>query len=121
MNNEEFLQLLNKIGACHEAVEWIGKRDLQTAWNECQHGSWMLWLLDVMRSALNPDNSSWPSYIMVRDVMKECDDKLVIKADRARTRGIMIDMQKEIAEVIRKRIPIPYCKKDINDLSQEKR
>jgi hypothetical protein len=29
---------------CAPAVEWLGERDLETAWSECERGDWMLWL-----------------------------------------------------------------------------
>jgi hypothetical protein len=35
---------LSSINACAEAIQWVGERDLQTAWNECPRGDWMLWL-----------------------------------------------------------------------------
>lgn len=43
-------QLL-EMNACREAVEWVGDRDLATAWAECERGDWMLWLV----SRLNTD------------------------------------------------------------------
>jgi hypothetical protein len=33
------------LGACHEAVAWVGDRDAATAWAESQRGDWMLWLI----------------------------------------------------------------------------
>jgi hypothetical protein len=40
-------QLLESLGACHEAVEWSRKYglDYETAWQKCQRSDWMLWLL----------------------------------------------------------------------------
>ena len=34
---------LIKIGACSEAVYWVGDRDIKTAWAECERADWMLW------------------------------------------------------------------------------
>lgn len=39
-----FADQLVSLGACSEAREWVGARDLATAWSECQRGDWMLWL-----------------------------------------------------------------------------
>jgi hypothetical protein len=39
-----FKDQLEGLGACKEAVEWVGDRDLTTAWEECVRGDWMLWL-----------------------------------------------------------------------------
>ena len=36
---EEF----KKLNACDEAIEWIGNRTHQEAWQECERGDWMLW------------------------------------------------------------------------------
>lgn len=41
----QFLTKLDKIGVCSES--WLyceDYEDFETAWNECQMGSWMLWL-----------------------------------------------------------------------------
>jgi hypothetical protein len=35
---------LTKMGACEEAVEWVGDKTLDEAWAECERGDWMLWL-----------------------------------------------------------------------------
>ena len=35
---------LIKMNACSDAVEWVGRRSLKTAWAECERGDWMLWL-----------------------------------------------------------------------------
>jgi len=40
----KFKEQLEDLNACEEAVEWVGDRDLKTAWEECARGDWMLWL-----------------------------------------------------------------------------
>lgn len=35
---------LRDLGACSDAIAWVGDRDLAAAWAECQRGDWMLWL-----------------------------------------------------------------------------
>ena len=35
---------LVKMGACAEAVEWVGGRNITAAWAECERADWMLWL-----------------------------------------------------------------------------
>lgn len=44
MTNSQFKEKLKELNACQEAIDWIGDRDLQTAWNECERVDWMLWL-----------------------------------------------------------------------------
>ena len=41
----KFKDKLVKMGACDDAVEWVGDRDEKTAWAECKRGDWMLWLI----------------------------------------------------------------------------
>ena len=38
-------ELLEKIGACDEAIEWAGSRTIEEAWRECERSDWMLWLV----------------------------------------------------------------------------
>ena len=39
-----FRDQLVEMNACREAIEWVGDRDLVTAWMMCQQADWMLWL-----------------------------------------------------------------------------
>jgi hypothetical protein len=41
---KQFKQYLTNINACSPALEWVGDRDLSTAWAQCQRGDWMLWI-----------------------------------------------------------------------------
>lgn len=36
---------LADLGACPPALDWVGGRDLDTAWRECQRGDWLIWLM----------------------------------------------------------------------------
>jgi hypothetical protein len=44
LSNKLLLSRLEKLGACSDAVTWIGNRDLKTAWEECPRADWLLWL-----------------------------------------------------------------------------
>ena len=35
-------------GACAEGLKWLGDRNLQQMWNECQRSDWMAWLLEQL-------------------------------------------------------------------------
>lgn len=48
------------MGACPEAIEWVGTRTLKKAWAECQRGDWMLWLVHK-----NYGKPGWPKYRQV--------------------------------------------------------
>lgn len=41
----KFRNELRKMYACNAAQEWVGERDLATAWHECQRADWMLWYM----------------------------------------------------------------------------
>lgn len=49
MTNAEFRRFLVAVEACEEAVVWVGHYDLETAWDKCPRGDWMLWLADNAR------------------------------------------------------------------------
>ena len=41
-----YIEKLTKLNACGKAVEFCrGHRSLQSAWDACERGDWMLWLL----------------------------------------------------------------------------
>ena len=45
MNTKHWTDLLVRLNACPEAVEWArGYRSLAAAWAACERGDWMLWL-----------------------------------------------------------------------------
>ena len=35
------------MGACKSAVEWIGDKTKEQAWNECERGDWLWWYLRI--------------------------------------------------------------------------
>ena len=36
-------ETLIKMSACQEAVDWVGEKSIQEAWDTCERGDWMLW------------------------------------------------------------------------------
>lgn len=44
MNSEQFMNLLDKLGACHEAKEWARGKDFAEVYNTCHRGDWLAWL-----------------------------------------------------------------------------
>ncbi len=40
---------LIKMDACSEAVEWVGRKSLKTAWAKCECADWMLWLAGCLK------------------------------------------------------------------------
>ena len=43
--------ILERLGACAEAREWVGDRTLEQAWAECERPDWMLWIHARSKSA----------------------------------------------------------------------
>ncbi len=66
MTNRLLKTLLTKLGACSEAKDWIGSRDLATAWKECERIDWMLWLCGRMEG-----KKGWPTRQQI--VLVACD------------------------------------------------
>ena len=48
--------VLRGLGACAEAVVWVGDRDFRTALAECSRANWILWLCGRM-----VDTPTWPT------------------------------------------------------------
>ena len=49
MKTKEFIEKLNSMDACNEAVDYVGKfDDLQVMWDTCDRGDWMLWLIGYL-------------------------------------------------------------------------
>ena len=40
----KFTDKLKSMNACSDAIKWVGKRGLKTAWRDCNRADWMLWL-----------------------------------------------------------------------------
>jgi hypothetical protein len=41
----DFRILLMELGACPEAIKWVGNKTEQEAWDTCHRGDWIIWLL----------------------------------------------------------------------------
>ena len=39
----KFKDKLIKLGACIDAIEWVGNMTLKEAWKTCPRGDWMIW------------------------------------------------------------------------------
>lgn len=40
-----FRRQLIRLGACKEALKWVGNKTLAQAWRECDEVGWMWWLI----------------------------------------------------------------------------
>jgi hypothetical protein len=47
--NSKIVEIIEKLGACDSALKWLRElpetTTLQEAWDLCEHGGWILWLL----------------------------------------------------------------------------
>ena len=43
MSNEELRTYLTSRFACKESLRWLGDRDSDRMWAECERDAWMLW------------------------------------------------------------------------------
>jgi hypothetical protein len=37
---------LVKLGACNEALDWVGDKTIEEAWETCEDSEWMMWILE---------------------------------------------------------------------------
>lgn len=44
----EFHKLLQELNACDPAKKWVDNKTIEQAWEECERGDWMLWLLSAL-------------------------------------------------------------------------
>jgi hypothetical protein len=42
--HSKFKQQLIKLEACQPAIDWVGERTFEQAYNDCERGDWLLWL-----------------------------------------------------------------------------
>jgi len=45
MDNQEFINTMNKYEACEEAIVWVGSKSLEEAYPICHRGDWLMWLV----------------------------------------------------------------------------
>ena len=73
---------LRILGACGEALDWIGEKDISTAWIECPHPRWRHWILARITSHLSRSViASWNEAIYA---MRERLPKAGAHADNCR-------------------------------------
>lgn len=95
----KFVDKLKKMGACPTAVEWVGDKNIEQAWNECERADWMLWYLSNSKkvnrkklvklaamcaeTVLHLYKKQYPTDNRVRDFIRACydysDSKITLK------------------------------------------
>ena len=60
MEAAAFAKWLNDQGACREVLKWQHGRTLREAWDSCERGDWLEWLLNACND--NWTAPSWAEY-----------------------------------------------------------
>lgn len=58
-NDMRYAKDLRKLGACHDAIEWLGDRSIEEAWPVCERADWMLWLIGKIVCRSEPWREPW--------------------------------------------------------------
>ena len=74
-------QLFCKLGACSEAVKWVGDRTYAKAWRDCQRGDWLLWITARMIG-----KRGWPTHQQVVLAACACAETALKYAPAGETR-----------------------------------
>jgi len=79
---EKFIAILNKLGTCEEAMEWLSSQtSLQQAWGSCERGDWMLWLITALK--MNERKLSLTKGRVAKEVVHLMNDEKSIAAVQA--------------------------------------
>ncbi len=96
MPQVKFTTRLKELGACRNAIKWVGRRGLKLAWRDCQRGDWMLRLAeklgvdkklivqaacDCAQTVLKYTNNPHPAEV-IRIVRLWCEGKATIEEVR---------------------------------------
>ena len=81
MRTKAFVKHLNKLNACSEAVDWCKQfKTSQEAWNKCERGDWMLWLIG--RLSGKPESKSRKKLVLTACKCARLSLKYVPKCEK---------------------------------------
>jgi len=79
---KELIIILNELGACEDAMEWLfSQTTLEEAWENCTRGDWLLWLVAALD--VNERKLLLVKGLVARQVIHLMNDKRSIAAVRA--------------------------------------
>lgn len=91
MNNDEFIALLKKQGACLESVAWCKQHGGNTAemWRDCQRGDWLGWFIRKNARLLYVTDRQWAGALaeMVKETAPILSKYLSMYEDGKATHG----------------------------------
>ncbi len=64
---------LIRLEACKKAVDWVGNKTLDEAWQTCTEGGWMLWMLNRTPVALERETSQAMAFDFIKKVEQKND------------------------------------------------
>ena len=70
-----FAETLRQIGACSEALAWVGQRTAADAWRECKSSEWMLWLFGHLPIEIAPQEWRLLSCDFAEAAVKYADEE----------------------------------------------
>lgn len=92
--------ILNELEPCEDAIPYLkSQADLQTAWDNCKRGDWMIWLLDKTR--LMTEMLDLRIQLMVLEMPLEDDRKVIdLITDKRSLAFIDLKRRKLAGEII---------------------
>lgn len=69
---------MRRLGACQESIEWVGRRSIQRAWDECQKPEWMVWFL-IASGWVNNDRQTLISLIKATSKLYEHNQRYLAR------------------------------------------
>ena len=80
MTAQQLQDKLIQLNACEPAIEWANGKDLETAWNTCERGDWMIWLLTESQNEVTDKQLRLIAVECCRSVQRLMTDQRSINA-----------------------------------------
>ena len=80
MTAQQLQDKLIQLNACEPAIEWAKDKDLNTAWNTCERGDWMIWLLTESKNEVTDQELRLIAVECCRSVQRLMTDQRSINA-----------------------------------------
>lgn len=68
----KFIDWLIRHEACKSSLEWVGNRTLARAWEECERGDWMLWMM--LKAGMTINERGELALVLAERVKHFCQD-----------------------------------------------
>ena len=93
-----FREELINMGACKSAVEWIGDKTKEQAWNECERGDWLWWYLRIKELVTKEQSVMFAKFCAKRAALAaEAAERAALAAERAAGWAALAALAAELA------------------------